>query len=467
MLVKGGVKHDARVLRSATALHEAGYEVVLLGSSRRSSSERRTRTASGVSLYVVPLLPSAASEREQSVARRLMWLEGRVDRLGRSQQGLEEEAASGRASLAHRLRRRALRELHRQAKEAALRVRRRALARNSATKERRALEDPHKLARYEAAWWPVVRELRPDVVHVHDVSGLSTGRRAARHGARWIYDAHEPKQLFGEGKAELAARRQVVEQASHADVVIATNDVHAQVLRKEFGLTRPPAVVHNTPPLVSRPAAEPGLRVAAGVDRDQPLLVYAGVLTRHRHLEVVVQAMTALPEVVLALAVSPDDPFTARLLQEAERLQVSDRVCLVPKVPPESVVSYLAEADLGVNPLARYPGGDIALPNKVFEYLHAGLPMVVSDSPTMADFVERHGLGEVAPVDDAQAWAQAIQRALASPRYREREAEWRGMRERWCWERQAETLLAVYDELVGPARSPTDDPVPLPNPHSL
>jgi glycosyltransferase involved in cell wall biosynthesis len=117
-------------------------------------------------------------------------------------------------------------------------------------------------------------------------------------------------------------------------------------------------------------------------------------------------------------------------------------------VPPESVVRFVAEADVGVYPLARYPGGDIALPNKLFEYLHAGLPMVVSDSPAMAGFVRRHGLGEVAPVADAPAWAEAIERALAPPYYRDRVSQWEALKEEWCWERQEETLIAVYREVL-------------------
>jgi glycosyltransferase involved in cell wall biosynthesis len=119
-------------------------------------------------------------------------------------------------------------------------------------------------------------------------------------------------------------------------------------------------------------------------------------------------------------------------------------------VQPESVVPYVAEADVGVYPLGRYPAGDISLPNKLFEYLHAGLPMVVSDSPAMAGFVRRHRLGEVVPVDDAEGWARAIERALAAQPYRTRVSEWEALKEEWSWERQSERLLAVYRELLGP-----------------
>jgi glycosyltransferase involved in cell wall biosynthesis len=161
--------------------------------------------------------------------------------------------------------------------------------------------------------------------------------------------------------------------------------------------------------------------------------------------------MVMLPEIRFALVVDREHRLLTEILARAEELGVSGRVHVLPMVPPEEVVPFIREADVGVNPLARYPGGDIALPNKLFEYLHAGLPMVVSDSPTMADFVRRHGLGEVAPVDDARAWADAIERALAPPHYRDRVSDWEALKEEWCWERQAETLLAVYRRLLGDA----------------
>jgi glycosyltransferase involved in cell wall biosynthesis len=139
----------------------------------------------------------------------------------------------------------------------------------------------------------------------------------------------------------------------------------------------------------------------------------------------------------------------SELLARAEELAVSDRVHVVPKVAPESVVPYVAGADVGVVPFTRTPGQDMALPNKLFEFLHAGLPIVISDATAMADFVRRHGLGEVAPLDDARAWAQAIERALQPPYYRDRTSEWEALKEEWCWERQAERLVGVYREVLG------------------
>src|SRR6185436_20856828 len=109
------------------------------------------------------------------------------------------------------------------------------------------------------------------------------------------------------------------------------------------------------------------------------------------------------------------EPDLVALTKTSARLGIRERVHVPPAVPPDAVVSLIREADAAVHPLERYPNGDVAMPNKLFEYLHAGLPMVGSDAPQMAQFVRTHSLGEVASVEDEEAWARAIDRVLTDP----------------------------------------------------
>jgi glycogen(starch) synthase len=455
MLVKGGVEHDARVRKSARSLGEAGFEVIVFGATPGSSSTRRD--CEGFELRLVPLPvplpPKRFERRRRRLRRRITRLRARVHRIAKRRRELGNgDASMADGSLGRLLeqrQRRATRSLKR-AKKHEKKVRYAA----KAAVRLRSLRDPLDLAGFEACWWPAVRELQPDVVHLHKGWGFSVARRAATEGARWIYDARaDPYKRRMSDPERDAMRAQVARHLRHADAVITGSAPLAELLTREFELSRAPVVVLDAPPLEAGPAPQPGLREQAGVDPEQPLLVYAGGMTRYRPLSVVVEAMTMLPAVHLALVVTADD-YVREVLARADELGVSDRVHVVPKVPPEAVVAFIGEADVGVFPLTRYPQGDMSLPNKLFEYLHAGLPMVFSESPTMADFVRRHGLGEVAPVDDPAAWAEAIERSLAAPRYRDRASEWEALKAEWSWERQAKTLITVYREALGSAFPP-------------
>ena len=451
MLVYNTVEHDARVRRSARSLARAGCEVTVLGVAREGDST--TRSWEGFELRLVPRRDPLV-ERDRRARHRADVLGERRERIRGRVRGLRDREAS--LGLALRFVVRAGRKLYE------WRLRRVQLGRESAretvaeareAKTRRARRDPLGLHTYEKTWWPIVRRLRPDVVHVHDAHGLLVARRAADRGARWIFDAHEDPLKKGgeeEGRDEVI-RREVARHLPHADAVITVSAPLAERLRRTFHLRRQPTLVHNTPalhgPALTR---QPGLRELAGVGPDTALVVYAGSMTRRRKISVVLEALEHLEETHLALVVSPDNSVVLETVDLAERLGVGDRVHVVPKVPPEELVEFLSEADVGVHPLSRYSNADIALPNKLFEYLHAGLPVVVSECPAMASFVRRHGLGEIAPVDDSAAWAEAIDSALRNSSYRERVEDLETLREEWSWERQEDELLDVYRQVLEP-----------------
>lgn len=319
-------------------------------------------------------------------------------------------------------------------------------------KARKEREDPLNLARYEAAWWPIVEELQPDVVHSFDVSGLAVGLKAKRQlGARFLYEAHEPKYHVAETERDADARREANRYAADADALVAVTAPLAEVLAEDLSLESPPPVVHCAPASASGEQPPIPLREAAGVEEHTPLLVFAGLLAKKRRPDVVLEAMTSLPAVEFALAVREDEQ-SDELLARADELGVAGRVHIVPKVPPGAVVSYIGGADIGVIPWECTAGKQLVLPNKLFEYLQAGLRMVVSDCAAQADFVRRYGLGESAPMDDAQAWARAIERALGAPRYSDDADRWNALKHDWSWERQEQTLLEVYSGLVGQSR---------------
>jgi len=129
----------------------------------------------------------------------------------------------------------------------------------------------------------------------------------------------------------------------------------------------------------------------------------------------------------------------------------------VPPVPSHEVPSYLREADVGVSPiLGDSVSYDMALPNKLFEFLHAGLPMVVSDCRAVAQFVTEHGLGRVFRAGDPVDLADAMRAVLASPPRPDTTA----LRREYCWQGQEPHLVGVYQELLPGLRTPVSPMTP-------
>ncbi|HEY6794018.1 MAG TPA: glycosyltransferase family 4 protein, partial [Kineosporiaceae bacterium] len=317
----------------------------------------------------------------------------------------------------------------------------------------------------ELAVSPVLDALAPDVVHAHDVHLLGVVARAvarARSAGRdvaWLYDAHE----WVPGLSRCGGRTARVIAAwaglegrfiGQADAVLTVSPPLAEALRDRYRLPELPAVVLDVPPLGAREAGAASVRQAAGVPAGVPLLVHSGGVTAAHGVETAVEALAHLPLAHLAVVAVPSvrTAPTAVLRARAESLGVAGRLHVLPPVPPDQVSAFLAGADVGLVPLRHVGSHQLALADTLFEYLHAGVPMVVSDCRAQSAFVTEHGVGEVHPAGDAAGLAVAVERVLADPqRYAAALAD-PELLARYTWHTQAQVLRDVHRRLLARVR---------------
>ncbi len=181
--------------------------------------------------------------------------------------------------------------------------------------------------------------------------------------------------------------------------------------------------------------------------------MYSGACAEPRGLRTVVEALPLLPGVHAALVVpDPGTGFAVTLRRLAETFGVADRLHLVGYVPSHQVAEFLASATVGVIPLLHYVNHEIALITKYFEYMHARLPMVVSDVRAMAAKTRELGNGEVFTAGDVGSFVAAVEAVLADPEpYQKVYEATPGLLARYSWEQQARTLNELYAQLVGAA----------------
>jgi glycosyltransferase involved in cell wall biosynthesis len=172
-----------------------------------------------------------------------------------------------------------------------------------------------------------------------------------------------------------------------------------------------------------------------------------------RGIATMVEGLPELPDVHVAVVRGADTEFTRALEKQAEELGVADRLHMVGYVAPHLVPQYLASADIGVIPILHTPNHEVALITKYYEYMHAKLPIVVSDVQAMADFTRDLGNGEVFTAGEAHEYAQAVAKVLADrPAYASRYTD--DLLAANSWEGQAEALSGVYARLLGQEPEP-------------
>jgi len=312
-----------------------------------------------------------------------------------------------------------------------------------------------KFADYWVRSWRAVRDEPADFYHSNDLSTLPLGCWAKRQtGGRLVYDAHE---LYSEtvviGRLERRAYRLTERYLiRRADRVITVCQSIARELKDRYNVELP-EVVMNCPPKVDvdENRAHRSVRQELGLPDDVPIIVHSGGITVGRGLYNLVRAVRHLREGVLAFVGQPFQGVDKDLSDLVKQENVADRVVFLDPVPPYEHVSYIASASVGVaafQPICL--NYYYVAPNKLFEYLNAGLPVVCSDLPEMKRVVEGYNAGRTFDVEDPADIAAAIEWVLSDKdRYEELRRNARKAAEVYNWENESRKLLAVYKELSG------------------
>jgi glycosyltransferase involved in cell wall biosynthesis len=313
--------------------------------------------------------------------------------------------------------------------------------------------------RYLLHEWRLARRLvglRPTVLHAHDTNALiPVALAASRLRIPFVYDAHEL--WLGRPRRDRSRLYFALSQAWYrlvqrvaiprAAAVLTVSPPIVGHLRRHYRLDHVHLVANYPDDAGAVERLE--LRELPGgeaIDPALPVVLYLGGLMRGRGIEGLVEAMARLPDVQLVSL--GEGPLLAQLRAFAATLGA--RVTFLPPVPPEMVNAYAASATLGVSPYV--PEGlnnRYSLPNKLFHYMAAGIPVVASDFPQVRAIVQGAGCGVVVDTTRPGAIARGIREVLADPA----EAEAMGARgraavaDRYNWSHAAAALRAAYDAI--------------------
>ncbi len=268
-------------------------------------------------------------------------------------------------------------------------------------------------------------------------------------GIPLVYDSHE---YFTE-VPELVHRKRVqriwksIERWIFPKLnnVITVNDSIASLYEKEYGIK--PEVVRNIPLSNKIPITK--TRKELELPSGKIILILQGSgINIDRGTEEMVEAMQYINKAVLLIV--GDGDVVDMLKKKVTDLSLQHKVIFKPKQTYKDLMQYTANADLGLtldkNTNLNYR---FSLPNKLFDYIHAGIPVIASPLPEIKKVIEQYNIGDFIPSHDPKQIAQKVNEIVEN---KEIIAVWKKnikfAIQELSWETEEHILKQVYGKYV-------------------
>lgn len=317
--------------------------------------------------------------------------------------------------------------------------------------QNRLLSPPIKYLEFALLVWRLAGRQPAQIYHANDANTLPAAWIAVkRNQAKLVYDAHELEtgRDFGGGYVSELYRhiwpwpeRLFIHRAH---IVITVSPSIQNELSRLYSIPLP-QVILNCPEKIQIPVSH-RLREELSINENQKILLYQGRVTAGRGIESfcnAVQLVENTSGVVLG------DGTALETFRDRVRSGEWQRLYFPGKVPLADLPSYTASADLGiVLTQDTCLNHRFSIPNKLFEYMHAGIPIIGSDLPEIGRIIRETETGEVCDSNDSQAIASIIQRIISNSTYYSLlQKKARKAADYYDWKNEGKKLLDEYAKL--------------------
>jgi len=300
------------------------------------------------------------------------------------------------------------------------------------------------LVKYMEWSYRVIKKYRQyDVMHCHDLNALHLGviSKLFNRKLKVIYDAHEYETEVNYLVGMKKKLSKVVEKflIRYADRVITVSDTIAEEYVRLYGISKPHLVLNA--PSFKEVVKKDIFRETFGIESEQTIFLYQGNLSRGRGVEVVLETFKALTDTKSVVVFMGYGELEASIKEQQKSY---GNIYFHKAVTPDILLDYTSSADFGISMIEdvclsyRY-----CLPNKMFEYIMAGVPVIVSNLPEMKKLVEQYEVGVVAKENNPKELAEAI--ILASSLDKDYvQKQLNSVKSIYNWEEQEKILIALY-----------------------
>ena len=287
----------------------------------------------------------------------------------------------------------------------------------------------------------------PDVYHAHDLDGLLAAFLPAFLKRKiLIYDSHElwsesyPFENLRGIKWLLPILEKILIWKIKAGITV--NQSIARYLEKRYH--KQFIAIYNYPRL-SNKKADYNLKKRF---RGKFIILHLGAADEGRGLEQIVKAASFLSSKykIVFLGGGKSEKQIKALVAE---LRLKEIIIFLPAVSPEKIFSTIYGADLGLaltqkQSLSYY----YSLPNKIFQYLRASIPILGSNFPEFEKIIISEKIGEVISPSNPEEIAFKIKEMTKKPNFQKYHRRLKNLGQKYNWQNQSQTLVRFYQKIL-------------------
>ncbi len=302
-----------------------------------------------------------------------------------------------------------------------------------------------------------------DIYHAHDDNALAACYIAARwHRKPLVFDAHEFPLIALKDRRwlRMLLTSLFTQMVRSCAGVITVSSPIAQEICNLYHVQHV-SLIRNLP-VYQAPSKNDRLQQFLGLNSNVRIALYQGNIDPKRGLDKLIHAAKFLDRDIVIVMMGKGVGVTPSQLNSLIICEgVSDRVKILPPVPYAELLDWTASADIGLNVLPPDYSFSIrmCLPNKFFEYLMAGLPVLSSQLPAVAEVINTYDVGCIVPSLEPEDIGAAINAMLANhiALARMRYSALNAVRQDLYWEKESQHLVHLYLKILARREGETSD----------
>lgn len=271
-------------------------------------------------------------------------------------------------------------------------------------------------------------------------------------GSPLIYDSHEyfteVPELIGRKRIRAIWLRIESYILPKLKTMLTVNETLAKIYSEKYHI--PVHAIRNVPKLHKNEThtKEIQMRKKYGISSSDHLILYQGAVNKDRGLEELIEAFRYLPEVYHLVIIGTGDVYQT-LVEKTEGLKLK-QVHFLGQIPFNELAAYTLQADLGVSlEKSTNLNYSYALPNKVFDYLASGVPILASPLTELCAILDKYDVGKLLASHKPKDIAKSIETIFAN---QNQLAIWKEntqkASEEYCWEKEEKKLISILLPLL-------------------